>query len=348
MLQLGRFQRAASVALIALATALVWALAIRLVGADLAKAAQGFLRGAFGSTYALSEILVRATPLLLSGLGVSIGFQAGFFNIGSEGQIYLGAAAATALALACPGLPAPLLIALALAAGFAAGGLWALAPALLKARFGLSEVINTIMFTYIGINIVGILVRTVLKDPAYPLPISPPIPAGFELPILVPGTRLHAGFLVALAAAAAVYGLMRWSGPGFRMRAVGWNPRASRCAGIRVTRYLVLSAFLSGGFAGLAGGIEVAGIHHKLLDGISPGFGYVGIIAALLGRNNPLGIIAAALGLAVLQVGSMSMQRVAGVPSSISWIVMGTLVLLILARPALAAALGGQVGEARS
>ena len=172
------------------------------------------------------------------------------------------------------------------------------------------------------------------------------MPAGLELPILVPGTRLHAGFLLAMGAAAAVYGLMRWSGPGFRMRAVGWNARASRCAGIPVTRYVLLSAFLSGGLAGLAGGIEVAGIHHKLLDGISPGFGYIGIIAALLGRNRPAGIVVASLGLAVLQVGSMSMQRVAGVPSSISWIVMGTLVLLILAQPALAAALGRPAAEA--
>jgi len=177
-----------------------------------------------------------------------------------------------------------------------------------------------------------------MKDPAYPLPISPETPEAFSLPVLVESSRLHAGLLVALLATAAVHLLMRHTAPGFRMRVVGLNPRAGECAGLPVGRSLLLAAFLSGGLAGLAGAVEIAGIHHKLLDGISPGFGYTAIVVALLGRHRPAGILAAALGIAVLQVGSTSMQRVAGVPSSIAWIVMGTLVLLVLARPALAAA----------
>jgi simple sugar transport system permease protein len=323
--------------LVALAVALVWAVCVRVAGADLPRAAAGFLRGALGTGYGISEVLVRATPILLAGLGVSIGFQTGFFNIGAEGQIYVGATAATACALALPGLPSWLLLPLGLLAGFAAGGAWALGPGWLKARLGLSEIINTIMFTYVAVNVVGILLRTAMKDPVYPLPVSPATPEAFTLPVLLEGSRLHAGLVVALLAAAVAQVLMRHTAPGFRMRAVGQNPRASQCAGISVGRSVLLAAGLSGGLAGLAGAVEIAGIHHRLLEGISPGFGYTAIVVALLGRNRPAGIVLASLGIAVLQVGSTSMQRVAGVPSSIAWIVMGTLMIAVLTRPALAA-----------
>jgi simple sugar transport system permease protein len=320
---------------VALAAFLVWALCVHLAGADLGRAGLGFLRGALGTQYGLSEVLVRTTPLLLAGLGVSVGFQAGFFNIGAEGQIYAGATAATACALALPGLPAPVLLPLGLLAGFAAGAAWALGPGWLKARLGLSEIINTIMLTYVAVNVVGLLVRTALKDPAYPLPVSPATPEGFTLPVLLEGSRLHAGFLVALAAAVGVQLLLRHTAAGFRLRAVGENPRACQVAGIAVGRTVLLAAGASGGLAGLAGAVEIAGVHHKLLEGISPGFGYTAIVVALLGRNRPAGIVLAAVGIAALQVGSSAMQRVAGVPSSIAWIVMGTLVALVLARPAL-------------
>ncbi|MFA6506375.1 MAG: ABC transporter permease [Treponemataceae bacterium] len=324
-----------SYCLIALIVVLVAALCVRAVGSDVSKAALGFFRGAFGSAYGISEVLVRATPLMLSALGVSIGFQTGFFNIGAEGQIYVGAAATTAVALAFPSLSPAAMIPLALGAGFVAGGVWALIPGFLKARFGLSEIINTIMFSYIAVNVVGILVRTVLKDPSYPLPMSSETPQSLSLPLLMETSRLHAGFPIALLSAFFVHALMRWTVPGFRMRSVGLNPRASRCVGISVYGNLLLAAFLGGGFAGLAGACEIAGVHHKLLEGISPGFGYTAIIVALLGRSRPAGIVVASLGIAALQIGSMSMQRSAGVPSSIAWIVMGLLVLLILARPRL-------------
>ncbi len=306
---------------------------ILVVGSDISKAFAGFLRGIFGSAFGFTEVLVRAIPLILAGLGASVGFSTGFFNIGAEGQIYMGAAAATAVGMAFPNLPAGLLLPLTFLAGFAAGGIWSAIPGFLKARFGLSEVINTIMFNYIAINIVGILVRTVLKDTSYPLPMSPELPQAMRLPVLIEGTRLHAGLLVALAAAIATYILMRKTAPGFTMRAVGLNPRAARVAGISVYGNLMLAAIVGGGLAGIAGVGEVSGLHHRLLEGISPGFGYVAIIVALLGKNHPAGIAVAGLGIAALQVGSMSMQRQAGVPTSISWIMMGILVLLILARP---------------
>lgn len=302
------------------------------VGSDVGKAFDSFFLGIFGSLYTLTEVVVRATPLILAALGVSVGFRTGFFNIGAEGQIYMGAAGAAAAAAWFSQWPAVAAIPAAMVVGIIAGGIWALIPGLLKARFGLSEVINTIMFNYIAINIVGILVRSVLKDPSYPLPMSPEIPESMFLPILLEPTRLHAGILIAGAAAVLVYVILWRTLPGFHMRAVGLNARGAACSGISVSKHIILAAVFSGGLAGLAGVSEILGVHHRLLDGISPGFGYVAIIIALLGRNRPGGIILAALGIAALQVGSMTMQRQAGVPTSISWIIMGTLVLALLAR----------------
>jgi ABC-type uncharacterized transport system permease subunit len=338
----------ASYLLVAVIVLLAAVLSIKAVGSDVTKSFAGFFHGAFGSVYGISEVLVRATPLMLAGLGVSIGFSSGFFNIGAEGQIYMGATAGAVVGLLLPGLPIYILLPLAILASFAAGGFWSAVPGLLKARWGLSEVINTIMFNYIAINIVGILVRTVLKDPNYPLPMSPELSAGMTLPTLLEGTRLHAGLIIGLAAAFLVYLLMRKTRIGFTMRVVGLNPRAARVAGISVHANVIVASLLSGGLAGVAGAVEVAGIHHKLLEGISPGFGYLAIIVSLLGRNNPAGTVAAALGIAILQVGSMSMQRKAGVPTSISWIIMGLLVLLILARTTIFKFLLGDTTRGRS
>lgn len=332
------------VALVVMTVALLLIIA---VGSDVGRAFNSFFQGVFGSLYTLTEVVVRATPLILAALGVSVGFRTGFFNIGAEGQIYMGAAGAAAAAAWFPHTSALLAIPAAMAIGLIAGGIWALIPGLLKARFGLSEVIITIMFNYIAINIVGILVRTVLKDPSYPLPMSPEIPEAMFLPNLLEPTRLHAGILVAIAAAIVVYIILWRTLPGFHMRAVGLNARGAACSGISVSKHIILAAILSGGLAGLAGVSEILGVHHRLLDGISPGFGYVAIIIALLGRNRPMGIILAALGIAALQVGSMTMQRQAGVPASISWIIMGTLVLGLLARKRLFRRLlrGYEVGE---
>jgi simple sugar transport system permease protein len=307
-------------------------LLIQAVGSDAGKAFSSFFRAILGSLYGFSEVLVRATPLMLTSLGVAVGFRTGFFNIGAEGQIYIGAAAATAFGLAFPGLPAVLLIPSAFLCAFLAGGFWSVIPGILKARFGLSEVINTIMFNYIAINIVGILVRTVMKDPDYPLPISPEIPDAMKLkPFLYP-TRLHGGLLLALAAALLVYLLLWKTTLGFKLRCVGQNSRAAFCAGISVYINILAASLISGGLAGTAGASEIMGVHHKLLEGISPGFGYIAIIIALLGNNHPFRIILSSLGIAALQIGSATMQRQAGVPASISWILMGVLVLLILAK----------------
>ncbi|MGE4584828.1 MAG: ABC transporter permease [Sphaerochaeta sp.] len=303
---------------------------IAMGGSSIPKALSSFVKGIAGSPYALAEVLVRATPLIFAALGVSIGFRTGFLNIGAEGQLYMGAIAITAVGLKCSFLPSFLLVPLVLAAGFLAGGLWALFPGFLKAKFGLSEVINTIMLNYIAINVVGILVRTSLKDPTYPYPMSPMLPSFLSFPLLLPPTRLHAGFLLALISALLVYLLMFRTATGFCMRAVGFNSRASLCSGISVGKQVLLSSLLSGGLAGLAGVSEIAGLHHRLLEGISPSYGYIAIVVALLGRNHPLYIIIASCLIAALQVGSMAMQRASGVPTSIASIIMGLVVVMLL------------------
>jgi simple sugar transport system permease protein len=305
---------------------------ITAVGGEVGKAFGSFFRAIFGSFYGFSEVLVRATPLLLTSLGVSVGFRTGFFNIGAEGQIYIAAAAATAFGLGFSGLPGIILIPGALICAFLAGGCWAAIPGFLKARFGLSEIINTIMFNYIAINIVGILVRTVMKDPDYPLPLSPEIPKAMQFKQYIQPTRLQMGLVLALLTAGLLYILLWKTVFGFKLRSVGLNQRAAFCAGISVHRNLLAASLLSGGLAGIAGASEIMGIHHKLLEGISPGFGYLAIIIALLGKNHPLWIILSSLGISALQIGSGAMQRQAGIPASISWIIMGILVLMILGR----------------
>lgn len=304
---------------------------ITLVGSEISVAAASFFRGIFGSAYALGEVVTRATPLMLAALGVSVGFKTGFTNLGAEGQLYMGAIATTATAMAFPGLPPIVMLPLALASGFVAGGIWAVIPGYLKARFSISEVIMTIMLNYVAINLTGILVRTALKDPSYPYPMSPMLSEAVWFGQLLLPTRIHAGIIIALVMAFAVHALVFRSRIGFEMRAVGLNARACRCSGICVNRALLLSSIAGGGLAGLAGVGEIAGLHHRLIEGISPGFGYVAIIVALLGKNHPAGILISSLGIAALQVGSMAMQRTAGVPTSIASIIMGSLILLVVA-----------------
>lgn len=307
-------------------------LLIALVGSDISTSLVSFLKGIGGSSYAVAEVLVRATPLMLAALGVSVGFRTGFLNIGAEGQIYLGAIAITWLGMTFPSLPAPIMVLLSLVLGFLAGGFWAVIPGVLKAKFGLSEVINTIMLNYIAINLVGILVRTSLTDPTYPYPMSPMLPESTFFMQLLPPTRLHAGLLLALVCTLLIYVLMFRTTSGFCMRAVGLNSRACQCSGIGVKAYVIISSAISGGLGGLAGVSEIAGLHHRLIEGISPSYGYLAIIVSLLGRNHPVGIVFASLCIAALQVGSMSMQRASGVPTSIASIIMGLVVIMILSR----------------
>lgn len=312
-------------------------------GSSLADALAGFFRGAFGSAYSIAEVLTKAAPLILCGLSVACGFFSGFTNIGAEGQFYIGAATVTYIGMYWTHLPPALLLPLGILSGALVGGLWAMIPGILKVRFGISEVINTLMFNYIATGIVGILLQTALKSPTSYFPVSSYLPKAMWLPTLIPGTRLHMGLLVALVCAALVHILIWKTWLGFQIRAVGRNPRACRCSGISISRNIIISSLLCGGFAGLAGVCEIAGLQHRLLDGISPGYGYLAIVTALLGGNNPAGIVAASIGIAVIQVGAQGMQRSAGVPTAISNIILGGVVLLILTRSVIAGRFGKEV-----
>lgn len=327
-----RLRTGLSYLLIVAAGVLVSLLFILLGGSDVAGALSGFFSGIFGSSYAVSEVFVKATPLILAGLGISVAFKSGFANIGAEGQLYMGAIAATAIGTFLPGLPRAVILPLCMLAGFVAGGLWALVPGILKARFGVSEVINTIMFNYIALGLTGVLLQTVLKDPDNHFPMSRQMPEAAWLSTLIKGARLHSGIVIAVVCAVLTWVLVFKTPAGYRMRAVGLNKRACECSGIPVGSSILLSSLVSGGLAGIAGVCEITGLHHKLIEGISPSYGYLAIIVALLGGNHPAGVVLSAVGIAALQVGSLSMQRSAGVPSAIASIIMGAVVMLILAR----------------
>jgi len=321
-----------STLIIIIITFLLAAVFILVAKYDPTAAFSSFFRGIFGSIHGFAEIMVRATPLILAGLGVSVAFKTGFFNIGAEGQLYMGAIAITCVGVFLPPMPAVLHITIAIIAGFLFGGIWALIPGFLKAKYGVSEIINTIMFNYIAINIVGILVRTVLQNKESALPYSSPLAKSLSFPLLLYPTRLHGGFILAIICAILVYIIMKKTTVGYELRVVGFNKRAGTCSGISVYKNIVLASLISGGLAGLAGVSEIAGVHHRLLEGISPGYGYIAIIVALMGRNHPLGVIISAIGLSALQVGANSMQRQAGIPTSITSILMGTIVLLVLGK----------------
>ena len=215
-----------------------------------------------------------------------------------------------------------------MAAAFLAGGLWAFIPGVLKAKFGISEIINTLMLNYIAFDLTGILIRGVLQDSTDYLPQSPVL--GPELAGILAPTRLHAGFLLALLMVLAVWWLMEHTPAGFELQVVGSNKRAAQCLGINVMKSIVIASCLGGGLAGIAGAGELLGIQHRLLEGLVGGSGYTAILVALLGRNNPWGVLAASIGFAALQVGANTMQRQMGIPAAIVSILTGFIVILLL------------------
>ncbi len=306
------------------------AILILSVGSHPLIAYRALFLGAFGNLNNLAETVAKTTPLLLIGLGVALALKASLWNIGAEGQFYAGALAATWVGVSLPGWPPLILLPLAMLAAFVAGGLWGGIPGTLRARYGVSEIIVTIMLNYVAIFAVSYVIHGPLRDPEGYLPQSPPLEPGAHLPILLPATRLHAGILMSLAGTALAYLILKKTTLGYRLIAVGGNPVAARFAGIEVGRTFALALALSGGLAGLAGMTEVTGIHHRLMDGISPGYGFTGIVVALLGKLNPIGITIASLLFAGLIVGADAMQREANLPVALVFIIQGLVVLFFL------------------
>jgi len=295
--------------------------------------------GAFGSSNAFAETLVKATPLLLVGLGICISFRGDVINIGGEGQMIVGAILATWVGLTFTGLPGWLVITLAMLAGFAGGGIWGGIPGFLKAYFNVNEILSTVMMNAIAVQLMNFLLRGPMIDPsqaqlASKIPQTARLEEIFRLPRLVP-TRLHLGALIAVILAILVYILLWRTTLGYRIRAVGQNPHASRYAGIKVPRYVVLALLLSGAFSGLAGATQVFGVNYRMItDGSASGFtgsaGFNGIVAALFGQLHPIWTIPASILFGALLVGANKMQRVVQVPSALVIALNGLVVVFVV------------------
>jgi len=303
-----------------------------LLGHDPARALDILFLHPLSSSDGLSELALKATPLLLCALGIAVGVRAQVWNIGAEGQFTVGAIAGGAVALAFGGgghaWPLPLMC----AASVAGGAAYAAIPALLKTRFNAHEILTTLMFNYVAFQFLGYLVHGPLKDPqGYSFPQSAQFEADATLPLLVEGTRLHVGALLAVLAVPAVWLLLSRTLLGFQVRVVGLAPAAARYAGFSGTRIVWVCLLLSGGLAGLAGVLEVAGPIGQLTPSISPGYGYAAIIVAFLGRLHPLGILLASLLMALLYLGGEGLQMTLQLPLAVTGVTQGMLLFFLLA-----------------
>ena len=322
-------------------TLLVSALLVMWAGAPVAKTYGLLLNGGFGSVFAWSETLTRAIPLILTGLAATVAFKARLFNIGAEGQLYAGALAAVAVGGLHGGsgfgLAPWLLFALMVLAAALAGALLLLGPALLKTRLGVDEVVTTLLLNFIVLLAVSALLDGPMKDPtAMGWPQSVALQGELELAKLIPQTRLHTGLLWAVSLAVVVWALLRYTVTGFDIRALGANNRAAAFAGVPVTRTVVLVAMLSGALAGLAGAIEVAGRTSYVTLDMSPGYGYSGIVIAMLAGLHPLGVIVAGIFVAGVLVGADTMSRAVGVPTYIADVIVAASLIAVLVATLLA------------
>ncbi|MDP2367984.1 ABC transporter permease [Rhodoferax sp.] len=316
-------------------TLLVSSLLVLWAGAPVGQTYALLVQGGFGSVFALSETFTRAIPLMLTGLAATVAFKARLFNIGAEGQLYVGALAAVAVGGLHGGAgfdaPAALLFVLMMLAAALAGALLLLGPALMKLHLGVDEVVTTLLLNFIVLLLVSLMLDGPMKDPtAMGWPQSVALLGDLELSKLVPQTRVHSGLLWACSLAVCLWVVLKYTVLGFDIRAVGANARAAAFAGVPITRTLVLVALLSGGLAGLAGAIEVAGRTSYLTLDMSPGYGYSGIVIAMLAALHPLGVMVASVFVAGILVGADSMSRALSVPSYIADVIVAASLISVL------------------
>ncbi len=317
---------------VALAAGLiVLALGLRLAGYDPLLALGALWRGAFGSWYAFASVtLVRATPLILLGLGFALALRGGALNIGAEGQFYAGATAAAWVGAHVAGYPPVLAIGATWVAAVVAGALWILLPVVLRLRFGVLEVISTLLLNFVAESFVSLMVQGPLQEHTHVYPESDPIAAAARLPML-PGSRLHVGFAAAIALAVGLWYVLARTAWGFRLLATGLGPRAAQISGrIRVGWMTAVALLMSGAIAGLAGGIEVGGVSYALYPNLSPGYGFTAIAVALLARLRPIAIIVTGILFGALEAGAGAMQRDAAVPAVTVHIVEAVIIVVIL------------------
>jgi simple sugar transport system permease protein len=304
------------------------AIILGFAGVDVGNAYAIMFRGAFGSVFGFGDVLLKTTSLLLAGLAVSVAFRCRQWNIGAEGQLYMGALGGTIVGISMLGAIPGLAILAVIALSFIFGSLFALVPAVLKVRFGVNEVISTVLLNFVAFLFIAFLLHGPIKAPGFN-PYSPEIFDESQMPIIFPGTRLHAGIIIAGLATVGVYYLWKTK-LGFELRSVGANIKAARYAGMNIGRSVLITLAISGGLAGIAGGLLVSGVQHLLIEGISPGYGFVAVIIALLGRQHPIGVAIVAFFFSVLMTGSETMYRSLGIPGAFSMTLQALVLVFVL------------------
>jgi len=313
-----------------LVTFIITSIFIILAGANPFAAYYNFIIVPLSTKFSALEVLVKATPLIFTGIAVTFAFAAGYYNIGAEGQLYAGAVAAAWVGATFTNLPAIAVVPLMLVLGFLGGVLWALIPALLKVKLKVDEVVTTLLMNSIIMYIISALLNGPWRDPETGWPKSPEFFEAARFIQLIPRSRLHLGFVIALVVVIIVYLIIKRTPLGLQMRAVGASKAGAQFAGINVNRTMLIAALVSGGIAGLAGVSEIAGIHYHLISELSGGYGYTGIIVATLGGLNPIGATIAALFIGLIDTGAQTVSRVLGVPVYLGDVVQSTLLLITL------------------
>ena len=313
-----------------LVTLILSAIPILIAGGHLWKSYYYLFYGALGSRFNLLETFVKASPLLMTGLAVAFAFRAKFWNIGAEGQLLAGALTATALGVSLGGIPPPLVLPIVIIAGFLAGGLWASIPALLKTKLKVDDVVSSLLLNYVMIHIMGALLFGPLQQPGSSWPRSSAIIEAANYPILIARSRFHLGIPLALLAVLIIWFVNRKTTFGYQSRAVGVNARAATFGGISTTRVILWTALISGGLAGLAGVGELCALQRRLIMDISPGYGYSGIVIAMLGNLHPVGVLFSSLFFSVIIVGAQTMSRMTGVPTYIAEVIQGMALMVML------------------
>jgi simple sugar transport system permease protein len=289
-----------------------------------------FLIAPLSSRVSFLEVMVKSTPLILCGIGVMVAFAAGYYNIGAEGQLYAGALAAAWMGTMLGDLPGIVNIPLMLVGGFLAGVLWALIPAWLRVKWDVDEVVTTLLLNSVMLFLISAILNGPWRDPVSGWPQSPEIAVSTQLPKLMPRSRLHFGFIIALLTVLVIWFLLTRTSFGLKLRAVGLGREGARFAGINTNRMVLMAALISGGIAGIAGYVEVAGIQFHLIGEISPGYGYTGIILATMGGLNAWGVLASALFFGLIETGAQTVSRALGVPVYLGEVTQATMLLVIL------------------
>lgn len=313
-----------------LVTLILSAIPILMAGGHLWKSYFYLFYGALGTRFNFLETFVKASPLLLTGLAVAFAFRAKFWNIGAEGQLLAGALTATVLGVSMGGFPQPLVLPIIMIAGFLAGGIWAAIPAILKTKLKVDDVVSTLLLNYVMIHIMGALLFGPLQQPGSSWPRSAAIVKAACYPILMPRSRFHLGILIAFFAVFVIWFINQRTTFGYQSKAVGVNIRAAHFGGINTTSVILWTALISGGLAGLAGVGELCAIQFRLIMAISPGYGYSGIVIAMLGNLHPVGVLFSSLFFSVIIVGAQTMSRMTGVPTYIAEVIQGMALMVML------------------